>query len=77
MSEPERASVAWRKSSASGGGPDCVEVAFSAGSVYVRNSRHSGGPLLEFLHKEWTAFLVGVHKGEFELPTPPVGAEGD
>lgn len=77
MSEPEHASLAWRKSSASETGAACVEVAIGSEAVYVRNSRHGGGPVLRFLHKEWAAFLAGAHKGEFELPTPSVAAESD
>lgn len=70
MSEPEHASLAWRKSSASPDGSSCVEVATGPEFVYVRNSRHGGGPVLAFLREEWGAFIVGVHNGEFELPTP-------
>ena len=73
MSEPELASLAWRKSSLSGNGPDCVEVAFSAEAAYVRNSRQSDGRVLSFLPHEWNAFIAGVHKGEFEFPV----AEGE
>lgn len=77
MSEPDHASLSWRKSSASPDGSNCVEVAISPESVYLKNSRHSGGPVLQFLHREWAAFLSGVHNGEFELPGPPAGAEGE
>jgi hypothetical protein len=68
VSEPELASLAWRKSSLSGTGPDCVEVAFSAEAAYVRNSRQSDGHVLSFLPHEWNAFIAGVQNGEFGFP---------
>jgi hypothetical protein len=76
VSEPEHGSLAWRKSTASADGGNCVEIAMGRESVYVRNARNRGGPALRFLHHEWAAFLAGVHNGEFELPPPPVVAEG-
>ena len=68
MSEPERASLAWRKSSLSGNGPGCVEVAVTPAMVYVRHFQNEAGPVLEFRLTEWAAFLAGVHLGEFEVP---------
>ena len=63
-----RNDMAWRKSSASGGGGDCVEVAFGAdGGVYVRDSKAPDQQVLAFTHSEWTAFLTGVRNGEFDL----------
>lgn len=61
--------TAWRKSSLSSGGDNCVEVAFAAdGSVGVRDTKQHGlGPILEFTPGEWTAFLGGIKGGEFEL----------
>jgi uncharacterized protein DUF397 len=76
VSEPEHGSLTWRKSTASDS-DGCVEIAISHEFVHVRNARERGGPVLKFLHKEWAAFLAGVHKGEFELPGPPAAAEGD
>ena len=77
MSEPDHASLAWRKSSASETGGTCVEVAIGLEAVYIRHSRHQSGPVLRFLHHEWVAFLEGVHHGEFDLPAPPVIPESD
>ncbi len=57
----------WRKSSRSGGGDNCVEVAFAAdGSVGVRDSKDRTGPVLVFTATEWMAFTGGVRDGEFE-----------
>jgi hypothetical protein len=78
VTEPEHATLVWHKSSASGADGGCVEVAIAAESVYVRNSRHAeDGRPLEFLYKEWAAFLAGVRDGEFELPAAPQTAAGD
>jgi uncharacterized protein DUF397 len=72
VSEQDHADLAWRKSSESETGQNCVEVAIAADAVYIRHSRQGSGPVLEFLHKEWAAFLAGVHKGEFDLAGQPV-----
>ncbi|HEY3140649.1 MAG TPA: DUF397 domain-containing protein [Acidimicrobiales bacterium] len=60
--------TAWRKSSLSSGGDNCVEVAVAAdGSIGVRDSKQHGlGPVLEFTPSEWEAFLGGVKDGEFD-----------
>lgn len=50
--------------SASGGG-NCVEVAFGPADVYVRDSKDPDGPILTFTPAEWSAFIAGVHAGEF------------
>ena len=57
----------WRKSRRSGGGDNCVEVAFAPdGTVGVRHSKDPDGPILVFTPSEWDAFTGGVHDGEFE-----------
>jgi len=70
MTEPEHARLPWRKSSMSGAGGDCVEVAVGREHVYLRHSRQIDGPVLVFLHREWEAFVAGVLNGEFRLGTP-------
>lgn len=69
MTEPEHASLPWKKSSMCASG-DCVEVAIGREHVYVRHSRHRDGSVLTFLYREWEDFLAGALKGEFRLPTP-------
>ncbi len=68
---PSAGATRWqpfRKSSYSGGG-GCVEVSISdLGDVRVRDSKLTDGPELSFDRREWTAFLLAVHDGEFELP---------
>jgi len=59
----------WIKSSFSGPtGGNCVEVAFLADGVAMRNSRDPQGPALVFTRAEWQAFLGGAEAGEFTLP---------
>ncbi|WP_433757819.1 DUF397 domain-containing protein [Nocardia sp. CA-135398] len=56
----------WFKSTRSGAGKDCVEVAFLAGGrVGVRDSKNPGGPALVFGTGAWDAFTAGVADGEF------------
>lgn len=68
MADSERADIRWRKSTASGSSGDCVEVAFTEGAVLVRNSQDPAGLTLSFSRSEWTAFLAGAQRGEFNLP---------
>ncbi|MET7424340.1 DUF397 domain-containing protein [Dactylosporangium sp. NPDC005555] len=57
--------LVWRKSTESLSG-DCVEVAPLPDGVAVRDSKNPDGPVLEFTHSEWCAFLAGANKGEFD-----------
>lgn len=51
----------WRKSSYSGGGNgDCVEVAFVAEKVAVRDSKNVSGPALAFPAATWRSFARTV-----------------
>jgi uncharacterized protein DUF397 len=57
----------WRKSSRSGSGNECVEVAtLAGGNQAIRDSKDPAGPALRFTPVEWTAFTVGVRDGEFD-----------
>ncbi|MFD9719375.1 DUF397 domain-containing protein [Streptomyces sp. NPDC059076] len=57
----------WRKSSASAGIGNCVEVAnLGSGGVAVRNSRDTSGPALIFTGDEIRAFVAGAKNGEFD-----------
>lgn len=47
----------WRKSSYSGAGNDCVEVAVAAGSAAVRDSKDPSGGALEFGSACWAGFV--------------------
>lgn len=76
MSEPLRAQETigpaiaspWIKSSLSHANGNCVEVTdLPGGQVGMRDSKDSGGPVLQFPAEEWRAFLSGVRKGEFDM----------
>ncbi|WP_280345891.1 DUF397 domain-containing protein [Nocardia abscessus] len=57
----------WFKSSRSGGGQDCVEIAFlDTGRVGVRDSKNPASPALVFTPSEWDAFAASVAAGEFD-----------
>ncbi|MBF6163522.1 DUF397 domain-containing protein [Streptomyces gardneri] len=59
----------WRKSSHSGGGQECVEVAHLAGGlVGVRDSKNPTGPAVIFTPGAWDTFTVGVASGAFGQP---------
>jgi hypothetical protein len=66
VADSDRADIAWRKSTASASG-DCVEVAFAQEAVLVRNSQEPLGLTLSFSYSEWTAFLTGARRGEFDI----------
>lgn len=64
MTEP---SLNWRKSSFSGGGGDCVEVAqLPNGDTLVRNSNHPDAGTLTFTPSEMDAWIKGCAAGEFD-----------
>jgi Domain of unknown function (DUF397) len=70
MLAPDRARIAWRKSSFSGGnggGSGCVEVAaLPRGGVAVRDTKDRTRPPHRHSAPAWRAFLAGVRAGEFE-----------
>jgi hypothetical protein len=63
MPDAHTFTLSWRKSSYSASG-DCVEIAISHGSVWVRDSKQRGSPALEFPSSEWHAFLSGIRNGK-------------
>lgn len=53
----------WRKSSYSGGGNNCVEVASDAATVAIRDSKNPEGGQLVFGASAWTAFTTAIKHG--------------
>jgi hypothetical protein len=56
----------WKKSSRSGAGNNCVEVATLNDGRVVRDSNNPTGPALRLTAAQWTAFTAGVRAGEFD-----------
>lgn len=68
MDDLDLSRTVWRKSSYSGNGGDCVEVASDGRLVFVRDTKdHGQGPIHCFTRAEWKAFTAGVRAGEFDL----------
>ena len=59
MSDVTPPPLGWRTSSASGG-TNCVEVAFSAGTVWVRDSKDRQSGALQFPSASWRDFVAAV-----------------
>jgi hypothetical protein len=64
---PDLSRAGWRKSTKSGNNGGCVEVAFLDQDVAVRDTKDRAGPVLIFTNDEWSAFIDGVRRGEFDL----------
>ncbi|BEK91947.1 DUF397 domain-containing protein [Nocardia seriolae] len=63
----ELSGARWFKSSRSGAGKECVEVAFLAtGRVGVRDSKNPQGPALVFGAAEWRSCTAAIENGALE-----------
>ncbi|HEX6074574.1 MAG TPA: DUF397 domain-containing protein [Micromonosporaceae bacterium] len=63
---PDLDRAIWRKSTRSGNGGNCVEIASNiSGIVAVRDSKDPDGPALVSTRDRWQTFLSGVKTGEF------------
>lgn len=60
--------ITWRKSSASGGNGQCVEVAAMASSVLVRDSHDRSGPVLAVSPAQWAEFLDRIRSDSQKRP---------
>ncbi|MEV7928520.1 DUF397 domain-containing protein [Kitasatospora sp. NPDC088779] len=69
--------LTWTKSSHSGGGGNCVEVATRGYQRYVRDSKNPDGPVLTFTQQAFIRFIAVVVAGEYDHVTePPLRAPG-
>ena len=56
--------LVWRKSRASGGSGECVEVAQLDSSVLIRDSRDRSGAVLIVTSAQWLGLLRRARNGE-------------
>ncbi|MBA3843429.1 MAG: DUF397 domain-containing protein [Actinobacteria bacterium] len=57
--------VAWRTSSYSNGGGECVEVADLPNGVLVRDTKDRTRPAVQWTAASWATFVAGVKLGDF------------
>lgn len=61
MNTPSLEAAVWRKSTYSGQGGDCVEVADGVpNSVPVRDTKAASGPVLTFSRSSWVPFIAAI-----------------
>ncbi|MQA06987.1 MAG: DUF397 domain-containing protein [Pseudonocardiaceae bacterium] len=58
--------TAWRKSSYSGAGNDCVEVAMTSGGAVVRDSKNPRTELLSMSRRDWYALMGAARDGKLD-----------
>lgn len=56
--------LAWHRSTFCAQG-ECVEIAVHEGSVFVRDSKAPDVPPLAYSYDEFSAFVRGIQKGDF------------
>ncbi|OQO94042.1 DUF397 domain-containing protein [Saccharomonospora piscinae] len=66
VTDTDLARLEWRKSSYSGGGNDCVEVAFTGDGAAVRDSKNPGGGALRLSRREWDGLLAAARAGRLD-----------
>jgi hypothetical protein len=62
MNRPEPGGIAWRTSSYSSNGGDCVEVGHRAQEVLIRDTKDRRGGTLTIPHCTWQALLDSTFK---------------
>jgi len=66
LTDLERTGLVWRKAQLSTNNGSCVEIASVTGKIALRDSKDPSGPVLVYTPDEWSAFLDGAKKGEFD-----------
>ncbi|MFF3444125.1 DUF397 domain-containing protein [Streptosporangium sp. NPDC002721] len=69
MQQPDLSGAPWRKSSLSGEGASCVEMAFVGKDVAVRDTKDRDGGTLIFRRNDWTTFINGIKNGALDSLT--------
>jgi hypothetical protein len=64
--QSRQSALNWRKSSASAGQTECVEIARTEAAVLVRDSSDRAGTLLVFAPNRWSAFVKGIQRGDLD-----------
>ncbi|MFI8089961.1 DUF397 domain-containing protein [Streptomyces sp. NPDC086080] len=54
--------IRWRKSSHSGDSSNCLEIATTPATVFIRDSKDRSGPQLGLSPTPWAAFLTHIKK---------------
>lgn len=57
----------WRTARRSVGNGACVEVAPTAGTILIRDSKDKDGPVVQYPGGSWRAFLEAAKTGRFDL----------
>ncbi|MGH3158751.1 MAG: DUF397 domain-containing protein [Streptosporangiaceae bacterium] len=60
MTPPGMSRAAWRKSTRSNNGGDCVEITSAGHVIAVRDSKNPDGPHLDFGPHQWAAFVASL-----------------
>jgi hypothetical protein len=55
--------IHWQKSSYSGDGSNCVEIAAAPPTIHIRDSKNTGGPHLAFQLSAWVSFICHAASG--------------
>lgn len=58
--------LSWRKSTHSGGGNDCVEVAFTGDGAAIRDSKNPAAGALRLAVDDWSALLAAARAGTLD-----------
>ncbi len=59
--------IHWRKSSRSASGSQCVEIGYTRGRIFARDSKNPTGLTLAFSQTKWTEFLNTVKNNDLNL----------
>lgn len=65
MASKPSLTTGWRKSTYSGSGNNCIEVAVSSTGVAVRDSKDPQGPRLALTREQWRSFTAAVKAGDY------------